>query len=161
MSVSSPSHCAQTPLLDLNGTDPLPLFPLPGRGREKGEEGEGRRGREKEEGKGGEGGEGREEAEDRRGGKGRFYSVHNLDWLPVIHTNVVLVQAVTLNVAINSFSKALLTIMVSNNFVELKGSVFKKFETNNLFQMSCSGELVDEVVCTKFALSYLRHMTVT
>ena len=57
----------------------------------------------------------------------------------VIHTVVVLFQAVALNVAVNSYSKALLTILVSNNFVELKGSVFKKFETNNLFQMTCSG----------------------
>jgi hypothetical protein len=56
----------------------------------------------------------------------------------VLHTVVILVQTVTLNVAVNSHSKALLTIMVSNNFVELKGSVFKKFERNNLFQMSCS-----------------------
>ena len=56
---------------------------------------------------------------------------------PVVHTVVVLVQAVTLNVALNSHNKVLLTILVSNNFVELKGSVFKKFETNNLFQMSC------------------------
>lgn len=55
-----------------------------------------------------------------------------------IHTVVVLFQAVALNVAVNSYSKALLTILVSNNFVELKGSVFKKFETNNLFQMTCS-----------------------
>ena len=62
------------------------------------------------------------------------------DSFPVIHTVVILVQTVTLNVAVNSHSKALLTIMVSNNFVELKGSVFKKFEKNNLFQMSCSGE---------------------
>lgn len=60
----------------------------------------------------------------------------------VIHTIVILVQATTLSVAINSHSKALLTIMVSNNFVELKGSVFKKFEIRNLFQMSCSGELL-------------------
>ena len=59
---------------------------------------------------------------------------------PVFHTIVVLFQTITLNVAVNSHSKALLTIMVSNNFVELKGSVFKKFERNNLFQMSCSGE---------------------
>ena len=58
----------------------------------------------------------------------------------VIHTVVTLVQATTLSVAVNSHSKALLTIMVSNNFVELKGSVFKKFEINNLFQMSCSGK---------------------
>lgn len=28
--------------------------------------------------------------------------------------------------------------MISNNFVELKGSVFKKFDKNNLFQLSCS-----------------------
>jgi len=55
-----------------------------------------------------------------------------------MHTVLVLFQAVTLNVAINSSNKALLTIMMSNNFVELKGSVFKKFEKNNLFQMSCS-----------------------
>lgn len=54
------------------------------------------------------------------------------------HTVLVLFQATTLNVAFNSHNKALLTIMMSNNFVELKGSVFKKFEKNNLFQMSCS-----------------------
>ena len=60
----------------------------------------------------------------------------------VLHTTLILVQATTLNVnvAINSHSTVLLTIMMSNNFVELKGCVFKKFETNNLFQMSCSGE---------------------
>lgn len=28
--------------------------------------------------------------------------------------------------------------MMSNNFVELKGSVFKKFDKNNLFQLTCS-----------------------
>lgn len=55
-----------------------------------------------------------------------------------LHSMLVLFQATTLNVAINSSNKALLTIMMSNNFVELKGSVFKKFEKNNLFQMSCS-----------------------
>ena len=60
---------------------------------------------------------------------------------PVVHSVLLLFQAVTLNVAINSHNKALLTIMVSNNFVEIKGSVFKKFETKNLFQMSCSGRV--------------------
>jgi len=54
------------------------------------------------------------------------------------HTVLVLLQATTLNVAINASNKALLTIMMSNNFVELKGSVFKKFDKNNLFQVSCS-----------------------
>ena len=55
-----------------------------------------------------------------------------------IHTVLVLLQATTLNVAINSKNKALLTIMMSNNFVELKSMVFKKFEKTNLFHMSCS-----------------------
>lgn len=54
------------------------------------------------------------------------------------HTLLVLLQATTLNVAINSKNKALLTVMMSNNFVELKSMVFKKFEKNNLFHMSCS-----------------------
>uniref|UniRef100_A0A5S6R3U6 Eukaryotic membrane protein n=1 Tax=Trichuris muris TaxID=70415 RepID=A0A5S6R3U6_TRIMR len=55
-----------------------------------------------------------------------------------LHAILILLQATTLNVAFNSHNKALLTIMMSNNFVELKGSVFKKFAKNNLFQMACS-----------------------
>nr|XP_055033531.1 transmembrane anterior posterior transformation protein 1 homolog isoform X1 [Misgurnus anguillicaudatus] len=54
------------------------------------------------------------------------------------HAILIMVQASTLNVAFNSHNKSLLTIMMSNNFVEIKGSVFKKFEKNNLFQMSNS-----------------------
>lgn len=54
------------------------------------------------------------------------------------HSTLVLLQATALNVALNSNNKALLTIMMSNNFVELKSMVFKKFEKNNLFHMSCS-----------------------
>lgn len=56
----------------------------------------------------------------------------------VLHSLLVLLQATTLNVAVNASNKALLTIMMSNNFVEIKGSVFKKFDKNNLFQVSCS-----------------------
>ncbi|XP_040002726.1 transmembrane anterior posterior transformation protein 1 homolog [Xiphias gladius] len=55
-----------------------------------------------------------------------------------LHAILIMVQATTLNVACNSHNKSLLTIMMSNNFVEIKGSVFKKFEKNNLFQMSNS-----------------------
>ncbi|KAL1489650.1 hypothetical protein ABEB36_013594 [Hypothenemus hampei] len=56
----------------------------------------------------------------------------------IMHSILILFQATTLNVAMNANNKALLTIMMSNNFVELKGSVFKKFDKNNLFQVSCS-----------------------
>ncbi|CAB3398746.1 unnamed protein product [Caenorhabditis bovis] len=55
-----------------------------------------------------------------------------------LHTFLVILQATTLNVAFNSHNQALLAIMMSNNFVELKGSVFKKFAKANLFQMACS-----------------------
>ncbi|CAB3982800.1 transmembrane anterior posterior transformation 1 homolog [Paramuricea clavata] len=55
-----------------------------------------------------------------------------------LHALLVLFQAITLNVAINSHNKVLMVVMVSNQFVELKGCVFKKFEKNNLFQMSCA-----------------------
>lgn len=55
-----------------------------------------------------------------------------------LHSTIVLLQALTLNVAINSDNKGLLTIVISNNFVELKGAVFKKFDRNNLLQISCS-----------------------
>jgi hypothetical protein len=57
----------------------------------------------------------------------------------VAHTLVLFYQLVTLNVAINSYSNALLTLLMSNQFVEIKGAVFKKFEKENLFQMSCAG----------------------
>jgi hypothetical protein len=37
-----------------------------------------------------------------------------------------------------------LTLLVSNQFVEIKQSVFKKFEKENLFQVSCS-DVVERV----------------
>ncbi|CAG0914031.1 unnamed protein product [Notodromas monacha] len=55
-----------------------------------------------------------------------------------VHAVLILGQATTLNVAINANNKALLTIMMSNNFVELKSSVFRKFDKGNLFQLTCS-----------------------
>jgi len=48
-------------------------------------------------------------------------------------------QLISLNVAVNSYDHALLTLLVSNQFVEIKGSVFKKFEKDNLFQITCAG----------------------
>jgi hypothetical protein len=56
----------------------------------------------------------------------------------IFHAGVIFVQIVCLNVALNSRSNSLLTLLVSNNFVELKGSVFKRFEPANLFQISCA-----------------------
>ena len=57
-----------------------------------------------------------------------------------MHTLVLFYSLVSLNVAINSYDNALLTLLLSNQFVEIKGAVFKKFEKENLFQMSCAGK---------------------
>ena len=57
----------------------------------------------------------------------------------VAHSLVMVYQLISLNVAINSYDHALLTLLVSNQFVEIKGSVFKKFEKDNLFQITCAG----------------------
>ncbi|RIB05025.1 eukaryotic membrane protein family-domain-containing protein [Gigaspora rosea] len=56
----------------------------------------------------------------------------------LFHTIILFYLAITLNVAINSYSNALLTLLLSNQFIEIKGSVFKRFEKENLFQLSCS-----------------------
>jgi len=56
----------------------------------------------------------------------------------VIHATALFYQVITLNVAVNSYSNALLTLLMSNQFVEIKGTVFKKFEKENLFQLTCA-----------------------
>lgn len=58
----------------------------------------------------------------------------------VLHTLVLFFQMITLNVAINFYSNALLSLLISNQFVEIKQSVFKRFEKENLFQLTCSGK---------------------
>ncbi|KAL4127571.1 hypothetical protein QTP88_011738 [Uroleucon formosanum] len=55
-----------------------------------------------------------------------------------LHSILVLCQATILNIAINSKRAAFLPIMMSNNFIELNGSVFKKFNKTTLFQLACS-----------------------
>lgn len=55
-----------------------------------------------------------------------------------LHSVVILYQLITLNVAVNSYSNALLTLLLSNQFSEIKSAVFKKFERENLFQMTCA-----------------------
>ncbi|KAI9102457.1 eukaryotic membrane protein family-domain-containing protein [Phlyctochytrium arcticum] len=54
------------------------------------------------------------------------------------HSIVLFYQVMTLNVSVNSYNNALMTLLLSNQFVEIKGSVFKKFEKENLFQLSCA-----------------------
>ncbi|QSL64209.1 hypothetical protein MERGE_000364 [Pneumocystis wakefieldiae] len=54
----------------------------------------------------------------------------------VLHTTMLFYQVMTLNVTVNSYSNALLTLLISNQFVEIKGTIFKKFENENMLQMT-------------------------
>lgn len=55
-----------------------------------------------------------------------------------IHSVVLFYQVIALNVAVNSYSNALLTLLLSNQFVEIKSTVFKRFEKENNFQLACA-----------------------
>jgi hypothetical protein len=50
---------------------------------------------------------------------------------------------ITLNVAINFYSNALLSLLISNQFVEIKQNVFKRYEKENLFQLTCGGKYLN------------------
>ncbi|KAI3402913.2 hypothetical protein KGF56_004374 [Candida oxycetoniae] len=52
------------------------------------------------------------------------------------HAYILIYQSVALNVAANSYSNALLTLLLSNQFAELKSSVFKKLDREGLFQIT-------------------------
>lgn len=54
----------------------------------------------------------------------------------VAHTFILLTHAVTLSVAINSHANAMLLVLISNNFAEMKGHVFKKQDPEKLFGVS-------------------------
>ncbi|KAL5600884.1 uncharacterized protein BROUX77_005133 [Berkeleyomyces rouxiae] len=56
----------------------------------------------------------------------------------IVHASALYFHAITLNVAVNSYSNALLTLLMSNQFVEVKSTVFKRFEKDNLFQLTCA-----------------------
>lgn len=58
------------------------------------------------------------------------------------HSYILIYQTVSMNVAANSYSNALLTLLLSNQFAELKGSVFKKFDREGLFQV-CMADLTE------------------
>ena len=55
-----------------------------------------------------------------------------------LHSIALYYQVITLNVAVNSYSNALLTLLLSNQFVEIKSTVFKRFDKDNLFQLTCA-----------------------
>jgi hypothetical protein len=55
-----------------------------------------------------------------------------------LHSAIYFIHVATLTVAINSAEQALITVLILNNFAEIKSFVFKKFDRTNLFQLACS-----------------------
>lgn len=54
----------------------------------------------------------------------------------VLHGYVMAYQTVALNVAVNSYSNALLTLLLSMQFAEIKSCLFKRIDKEGLFQIS-------------------------
>jgi hypothetical protein len=65
----------------------------------------------------------------------------------MVHTMILFVHVATLNVAINSADHALLTLLISGNFAEIKSTVFKKYNKPNLFKITASD------ICERFKLA--------
>lgn len=55
-----------------------------------------------------------------------------------LHSTIYFLEVATMTVVINSVDKALITVLILNNFSEMKAFILKKFDSNNLFQLSCS-----------------------
>ncbi|KAI8368912.1 eukaryotic membrane protein family-domain-containing protein [Choanephora cucurbitarum] len=76
----------------------------------------------------------------------------------VVHSIVLFFQMITLNVAINFYSNALLSLLISNQFVEIKASVFKRFEKENLFQLTCADVVERFQQCAFLFIITLRNV---
>lgn len=70
---------------------------------------------------------------------------------PVGHSLLLFAQVITLNVSVNSDNSSLFVVLVSNNFIELKGAVFKRFDHHNLMQISAS-DIVERFQLSIFLL---------
>lgn len=64
-----------------------------------------------------------------------------------IHALILFVHVETLNVAMNSADEALLTLLISGNFAEIKSTVFKKYNKAALFKITASD------ICERFKLA--------
>ena len=65
----------------------------------------------------------------------------------MVHSFLLFVHVATLNVAMNSADQALLTLLISGNFAEIKSTVFKSHKKPNLFKIAASD------ICERFKLA--------
>ena len=71
-----------------------------------------------------------------------------------IHCFIIMLEAITFNVVLNSAHSSLLALLVSNNFAELKGTVFKNMNVTRLWTLSMQ-DIVEHFhisICLAFVL---------
>ena len=73
----------------------------------------------------------------------------------IVHSFLLFVHVATLNVAMNSADQALLTLLISGNFAEIKSTVFKKYNKPNLFKITASD------ICERFKLALFLGLVLT
>eukprot|EP00549_Striatella_unipunctata_P026089 CAMPEP_0118703140 /NCGR_PEP_ID=MMETSP0800-20121206/18352_1 /TAXON_ID=210618 ORGANISM="Striatella unipunctata, Strain CCMP2910" /NCGR_SAMPLE_ID=MMETSP0800 /ASSEMBLY_ACC=CAM_ASM_000638 /LENGTH=747 /DNA_ID=CAMNT_0006604561 /DNA_START=272 /DNA_END=2515 /DNA_ORIENTATION=+ len=64
-----------------------------------------------------------------------------------LHSLLLFMHVTALNVAVNSADQALLTLLISGNFAEIKSTVFKKYNEQILFSITASD------ICERFKLA--------
>eukprot|EP00127_Corallochytrium_limacisporum_P002371 Clim_evm12s119 gene=Clim_evmTU12s119 len=77
----------------------------------------------------------------------------------VLHAFILFFQVMTLNVALNSHNNSLMTLMISNQFVELKSHVFKSFKEENIKKMLNHDVLERHNLLVFFVLITLRNLS--
>ncbi|CAI0454046.1 unnamed protein product, partial [Linum tenue] len=60
----------------------------------------------------------------------------------LLHSFLLLAQAITLSTCIVAHNNALLALLVSNNFSEIKSNVFKRFSKENIHNIVYAGEFL-------------------
>ncbi|CEM25269.1 unnamed protein product [Vitrella brassicaformis CCMP3155] len=79
----------------------------------------------------------------------------------VLHSLMHLIRVLSLNVAINSSESAMFLIVVTNNFAEVKSTVFKKQTALSLFVIAASDVVERFQLCCDAFLVFLRMSTST
>jgi hypothetical protein len=74
-------------------------------------------------------------------------------WCSLMHSLVIMSQAITISAAINSQNNMLLTLLISNNFAEIKSNVFKRVGKDNLHKMAYHGMISSFLVSADDARS--------
>lgn len=77
----------------------------------------------------------------------------------LVHACVLLLQFTAMNVAVNSYSEGLKTLIVSNQFVEIKSTVFRRLDAEALFGLATGDALKRFTLCVYCAMMAARNVS--